>query len=183
MTLTPALIAAFATLFAAGVAATVSLVVSVLSKEQKTSEFRQQWIDSLRADISEFVGEIALLYGYADMVDSEKEIADVVAYEQRYANMVRARGLAIRIELRLNPAEHGTLLSAMMALRHERVLKSMKERERCVDTLIAESQRLLKTEWARVKLGEPAFVWTKRIAATLVLTAFAIAAALAIRAW
>lgn len=183
MTLTPALIAAFATLFAAGVAATVSLVVSVLSKEQKTSEFRQQWIDSLRADIAEWVSELALLYSFAGMVGPEKEIADVTAIEQRYANLVRSRMLAARIELRLNPTEHGNLLDAMKVLRKSQKNVGTKERDPLIQAVIAESQKLLKAEWKRVKHGEPAFVLTKRIALSLVLAALATAAALAIRAW
>lgn len=37
---------------AAIVAALVALLGLIISKEQKVSEFRQQWIDALRADIA-----------------------------------------------------------------------------------------------------------------------------------
>lgn len=36
---------------AALIAATVSLLGLIISKEQKTSEFRQAWIDALRSDL------------------------------------------------------------------------------------------------------------------------------------
>ena len=54
------LVAAVATIAAALVAGLVSFIVTVLSKEQKTSEFRQAWIDALRSDIADFVAKNAL---------------------------------------------------------------------------------------------------------------------------
>jgi hypothetical protein len=40
---------------AAVIAGAVAFLASVFSKEQKTSEFRQAWIDSLRNDLSELI--------------------------------------------------------------------------------------------------------------------------------
>ena len=43
---------AIGTMIAAFIAGLVSLLSLIISKEQKVSEFRQAWIDALRAEIS-----------------------------------------------------------------------------------------------------------------------------------
>ncbi len=40
------------------IAVFVSFIGLVISKEQKTSEFRQTWIDKIRDDISDFMGQL-----------------------------------------------------------------------------------------------------------------------------
>ncbi len=47
---------------AAFIAGAVSFIVTVLSKEQKTSEFRQAWIDALREDLAIFASQIVILH-------------------------------------------------------------------------------------------------------------------------
>lgn len=47
-------IAAIATVVASLIAAAISFVNLTLNKEQKTSDFRQAWIDGLREDLSSF---------------------------------------------------------------------------------------------------------------------------------
>ena len=47
--------AAVGSIIAAAIAGLVVFVSTVLTKEQKTSEFRQAWIDELRKDISQFI--------------------------------------------------------------------------------------------------------------------------------
>ncbi|HKE96605.1 MAG TPA: hypothetical protein VKB34_20010, partial [Povalibacter sp.] len=47
-------IVAIATVVASLIAGVFSFVNLTLNKEQKTSEFRQAWIDALRADLSAF---------------------------------------------------------------------------------------------------------------------------------
>lgn len=179
----PAFIAAFATLFAAGIAATVSLVVSVLSKEQKTSEFRQQWIDALRIDVAEWLAEVALLYHLGSALEKLDSAANERAIEQRWANLVKARMLAARIELRLNPVEHSKMLLAINALRDTPISTDRLLIEKRVLAVTTESKVILKAEWDRVKHGEPGFIWTKRIAAGLVAIALVVTGTLALRAW
>jgi hypothetical protein len=52
-----ALIAAASAFVVAWVAGAFSLLGLLISKEQKVSEFRQAWIDALRADIAALVAE------------------------------------------------------------------------------------------------------------------------------
>jgi hypothetical protein len=45
-----------ATVLAALIAASITFLISVFTKEAKVSEFRQAWIESLRNDLAKFVG-------------------------------------------------------------------------------------------------------------------------------
>jgi predicted phage-related endonuclease len=184
MDLTPALIAATASLIAAGIAATASLLVSVLAKEQKTSEMRQQWIDSLRNDISELVADMQVLVVAYErlptlgLTAAEKQKFD----EDRYASMLNVNTLMARIKLRLNPKEHGDLLMHVEAMK-----LTLKEPNSDAfvlerDKLFAAVADVLKAEWKRVKKGEPAFYWAKRAALAVVIAALALIAVLVYRA-
>lgn len=51
----------FGAVGAALIAAIVSLIGLILGKEQKTSEFRQEWINSLRAEITQFVTNVTAI--------------------------------------------------------------------------------------------------------------------------
>jgi len=46
---------AIATVVAAVIAGLISVVALTLTKEQKTSEFRQAWIDGLRSDLADYL--------------------------------------------------------------------------------------------------------------------------------
>jgi hypothetical protein len=50
---------------AAFIAALVSFLSLIISKEQKTSEFRQAWIDALRSDIAAVVAHANAIHGAA----------------------------------------------------------------------------------------------------------------------
>jgi hypothetical protein len=54
--------AAIGAVVAALIAGTVSLLGLIISKEQKTSEFRQAWIDALRCDLSAFLTQINAIH-------------------------------------------------------------------------------------------------------------------------
>lgn len=107
---------AIATVVAAVIAGLISVVTLTLSKEQKTSEFRQAWIDGLRQDLAEFLAsaramarasqELAALgfkYESAPFKMSGSQIGEV----RKAVDVV-----FYRIKLRLNPdeREHKELL-------------------------------------------------------------------------
>lgn len=168
MTSYPAhLLAPAATIAAAFIAGCVAFLVAVLSKEQKTSEFRQQWIDGLRTDISDVIGEVTILA----FLHSKKEGEPVLPGElsDRYENLVKIRSLVARIELRINPKEHRDFVDSLQALKRATDEKSNFHDE--VDALTIESQKLLKKEWNVVKSGELTFRATKVAAAALVCAA------------
>jgi len=89
---------------AALIAAVVSLLGLIISKEQKTSEFRQAWIDALRADCTTYLAELnaiidALQGGF------ESDSAKVEALGERYSSLNKS---TFSIQLRINHRENKT---------------------------------------------------------------------------
>lgn len=154
-------------MLAASIAGLVTFVIAVLTKEQKTSEFRQAWIDALRNDIADFLGAMSVTVSMvrAKLLQGrpKEEIAAYLLNKEEH--FIKLEVLVSKIRLRANPSEHVTFL------------KALEEFESCaqaVDTLmdrnvtdalqksfLKESQALLKSEWIRVKRGEPIFRFAK----------------------
>lgn len=155
--------AALATVIAAFVGAALTLVGLILSKEQKTSEFRQAWIDGLREDLSEFLSRIevtsALLAAHQLQSDRAENTFDFI--EKQREDLRDAHARYYRIILRLNPREHCELIKNL-----DEVIGILSSRQaafnrdqvgQILQALLAQSQVVLKTEWKRVKRGEIPF--------------------------
>lgn len=158
-----------------------SFVSLVLAKEQKVSEFRQQWIDSLREDLSQFISKLMT------MKDVKKNIALAKEKKQKpdfSLSDVKELHTAIseaytRIILRLNPNDNCSYSKGLTESLNK-INKLMKEKQwneisSGVEELRGLSQQVLKTEWTRVKEGEPTFKWSKRIAILMFTVAIGIA--------
>jgi len=148
------------------IAGLVSFIVTILTKEQKTSEFRQAWIDALRQELSDFA---AILISIADAVqlkseqgETDQDISEQI-HTRRFDEIRELEGLRVRILLRLNPDEHKTLIGLIdKAYLDNASLRSQKEDgTSLIASFTSESQRVLKAEWRRVKRGELAFCLTK----------------------
>ena len=152
---------------AALVAGSVSFVISILSKEQKTSEFRQSWIDAVRNDISEYLAMIGTLGTFADFKTKQGDDEALKYFNERHDDFIKLDTLATRIILRLNKREeHKKMISNIKQLKL--LLKGdvldpnyFVRIQTKVEETINESQDLFKKEWKRVKRGEPPFVITK----------------------
>ena len=148
----------------------------IISKDQKISEFRQSWIDSLREDISEFIG-LCSLYSTSirtlkewseDAKDSElKELEKNALDYLRESNRISV--LYNRINLRLNPDDDKEIVKTLSDI-EECFLRENHEKLRDRDCfggltsgLMTQSQILLKKEWKRVKRGESGYLITKYI--------------------
>jgi hypothetical protein len=155
------------TVFAAMVAGLISFVVTILTKEQKTSEFRQTWIDALRQELSDFVATRIPIADIATLKlkqgKTEAEVRDFMLNECQ-SEVKQLLGLRLRILLRLNPDEHTTLINLI-----EKVYSygpacdqpHILDMDKLEAEFVAESQRVLKKEWKRVKRGELTFFLTK----------------------
>ena len=159
---------------AAVIAGAVAFLASVFSKEQKVSEFRQAWIDALRSDISELVS-IATQIG-DEIVVRSRQGEDTESLQKhlrvREADFQRLEACKVRIRLRLNPREHRLLLEAVVAM------SEPGDHDAKAESLIEESQKVLKAEWKRVKRGEPVFYVSKWLSLLIFFVALAIAGAI-----
>ena len=167
---------AIATVTAALIAGAIGFLSSVLSKEQKTSEFRQAWVDALRSDISDFIGHVeifsAALHFKTKRYGGEKAISHL---EDAIDEIAKSTATYYRIRLRLNPSEHVALLDALrkvFSIYSGKIsLDTMEETEKLIENVAIESQKILKAEWKRVKRGELSFMLTKYVSLVVLLAA------------
>jgi hypothetical protein len=156
-------------IIAAIVAGFVALMSLIISKEQKVSEFRQQWIDALRVDVAKFIS-CAHSAAFVRMVGAKDKSADYKDFFQPYGEVLE---IAARIRLRLNAREKTcqALLEALdkiikRARANDTTHPSMSE---VTDELTALTLLVLRQEWTRVQEGEFTYRWTRRILLVMVV--------------
>ena len=87
---------ASAAIIAAFIGGLFSLIGLIISKEQKTSEFRQAWIDALRSELSSLICHANCIHG--GLVSSQP-------WENMKSDFLGINEAAANIRLRLNPDE------------------------------------------------------------------------------
>lgn len=153
-----------------------SLISLVIAKDQKVSEFRQAWVNSLRQEISDYLGQLqALSTSWAYF--SEGQLGGDHGKKFIKENLERigkVESQKTRIYLRLNPKEHVDMLTILDDL--ERMSSSLRSLggdsfvQGCTK-LQVESQRILKCEWERVKMGEKSFRYLRNVSFGVVILA------------
>jgi hypothetical protein len=155
---------------AAWIAGVFSLLGLIISKDQKTSEFRQEWIDELRLDIAIRVAHAHQIHAYSSVRGSGTDQELWTATREDFIQLNKA---STRIKLRLNhnEAESKLLLRSMLELeslfRTPLTIASLGEINKIVDSIERDAPIILKTEWTRVKNGEPIYYWARWIAGAL----------------
>jgi hypothetical protein len=81
------------TILAALFTSSLALLGLTVGKDSKVSEFRQQWIDGLRADVSEFLASVQHVFGFR-VVETYKENAPKVSADEQYKAMQRTNELS-----------------------------------------------------------------------------------------
>lgn len=162
-------VAAIATIVAALIAAAITFVNLTLTKEQKTSEFRQAWIDALRQDLAAY---FATARAFARITQElkhfgggSKEGAPLAFSEEKIGELrYQIAETRYRIQLRLNLSEpeHKELLRLMQVVidKQQQTQSGASETEatlQAIETAAAYAPQILKTEWERVKRGELPF--------------------------
>jgi hypothetical protein len=143
----------------------ISLVGLLITKEQKTSEFRQAWINDLRQEIADFLSRVNALRDIHRMgLDPEKH------WEMAGEAYMAANQAVFRIKLRLNPKEAPSKLVFKIVDAIEGnfclgVSPNAQLLSRLEKALLKVSQRLLKKEWDRVRRGELGFQVAKWVTA------------------
>lgn len=131
-----------ATIIAAGIGGGIALVGLIANKQNKTSEFRQAWIDALRQDIASLIGILYAIQGGSD--DSSRDTETV-------------NSLSARIHLRFKYEDRASA-EFQRALGHAMKLETLRasnsDFKAATDRLVNESQKRLRREWQVVKKGE-----------------------------
>lgn len=155
----PALAAAGAAL-AGWIAGAFSVLGLLTSKEEKVSEFRQAWIDALRADLASLVAHAHQIYAYVAM---HKPLNDELFWKETREDYLALNGASTRIKLRLNRDEPESKLVLCTMQKMEALFAfiptggpklSIENINKITDELESNAPPLLKKEWNRVKGGE-----------------------------
>jgi len=137
----------------------LALLGLTVGKDSKVSEFRQQWIDGLRADVSEYLASVQHVFGFRVIEHYKGQDADhKVSADERYRAMQRTSELGSRIRLRLAPEKplSKELTAAMKRLQHIAHDSSLIETDLLLQVQVVETctSALLDEAWKRVKSGE-----------------------------
>lgn len=173
---------AIGAIVAAIIGGMIGLASLVGGKENKTSEFRQNWIDDLRADTAAFISHAIALDGvvgssYPDRKDIWAALReDSVGLMQTEAS----------IRMRLNPDEDGSKkilklldeITALLAFYPDDMCESLKAPPaRAVVTkargLTCATNEVLRRDWKRVKRGEGIYVALVAVAGVLLVLSLA----------
>jgi hypothetical protein len=159
---------------AALIAGVISFSVTVLSKDQKTSEFRQAWIDGLRNDVAELAGMASATSDiFEELQRANKDASEFIL--GRPDDLSKMDGLVFRIRLRLNPAEHQKIIG-LLDFFHDGQAADPKKINSVIMQLVSETQVVLKAEWSRVKAGELSFRVLKLVSLGVVIISVALVA-------
>ena len=182
--LPPTALIAIGVITAALIAGSFSYLNLVISKEQKISEFRQGWIDSLRNDIAEYCSAAVFLSSAYDLLEKDvpgkpSSLEYLKAIESQTEKATHAY---TSIVLRINPEDkdeklkvHNIALLDVLA-RSRRALRddNFAEAKGLLDDLQLKARPILKLEWNRVRDGEPLFRLTRWAAFLIIAGSLAI---------
>ncbi|WP_205341920.1 hypothetical protein [Denitrificimonas caeni] len=156
-------------MFAALVAGFFAFTNLVASKENKISEFRQDWVNSLRESISCYISSLTYLstlyIHYSSRPEEHRDKFEMARdVEEVYAKVNESYNDII---FRINDQEkrkkgkdlNNTFLAALNQTRKHYLKNELAEARSACEPLREASKPLLKHEWKRVKAGE----WNYRI--------------------
>lgn len=154
------------------IAGVISLLGLLISKEQKTSEFRQAWIDDLRKEVASLIAYANAIHGFAH--GGPKTLAE--GWKGVRDDFVGINQAAAMIRLRLNPNEPASMDILRTIEQIERLLSpgrhvDFNELNDVEKTLAGQTAFVLKTEWNRVRAGEIAYRVARHAAVVFVLVA------------
>jgi hypothetical protein len=161
---------------AAIIAGAIALANLVGGKENKTSAFRQAWIDALRTDTSRFISHAVTLDRMIGTKPRDRE-AIWNACPEHAVTLIQA---ASNIRMRLNPEEKSSKDVLNLVKDIEKLLgfdapAPVNVSEKSLD-LIKAVNDVLQGDWRRVKKGEPRYRSAVWLAGTVLVIAVIILA-------
>jgi hypothetical protein len=183
----------FGAMFATLVAGFFAFMNLIASKEHKVSEFRQDWINSLRDSVSCYISSLTYLSSlykhYSKKPEADKDQFEMTkGVEEVYAKVNESYNDII---FRINDSEdkgegkelNTTFLEALAKTRdHYNKNEFSKARATC-DPLREATKPLLKFEWKRVKSGEPTYRYSKYFSVFVLCVGISIATVNAFFIW
>jgi hypothetical protein len=164
------------------IATSAASIAAVVTKDAKVSEFRQQWIDSLREDVAKMCSVSVALYWGNVRYKSQDHFPNVKLVDTE-GLVEEANNLGYRIRLRLDPRkpESAELIAVMDELVHnathaEHIFEAT---NRAVRLVLEKAHVVLDKAWVKVRQGEARF----RLTLCLAVSSLAISVGLALAHW
>jgi hypothetical protein len=147
------------------VAASAASLAAVVTKDAKISEFRQQWIDAVREDVSKYCSVCQAFYwcvrGYDGRPPFNQKQSQPVTLDDLLTLDREITHLEFRIKLRLDPQKPDSidLISSMDKLTTLAAGggNQYSELETGTEKVLLFSQIVLDKAWVRVRRGEHRF--------------------------
>jgi hypothetical protein len=177
------------TILAALFTSSLALLGLTVGKDSKVSEFRQQWIDGLRADVSEFLASVQHVFGFR-VTKKYGDKDKAVSADEQFKAIDRTNELSSRIRLRLDPKKplSKKLTAEMRRLRDIAHGSDLLETDLLLQAHVVEecTSALLDEAWERVKKGEGKYRVCIGISATILglsILAFLVTSFAPLRDW
>lgn len=159
--LPPTIFIAVGTIVAALISALIALFSLVMSKEIKVSELRQEWINDLRKELSKLISLVNKLGMVWYLTENKNEETRKKILRENIKDIQEIDELTHCLRMRLNPNEHQVLVKYILELEkfasNVYLFENKRELEDLYDNYTIESNKVLKSEWARVKNGEVSY--------------------------
>lgn len=160
---------ALATLVAACLVFLYSFVNMLVSKDQKTTEFRQAWIDSLREEVAILVAKLGYLTTQVERLQTDPSQSHGKRnYLEQYGSDISEMAssfhkIQLRIKFDAKDENELALSNKLFEIEDYAQYENMNTEETAkkANELISIAQKLLKKEWERVKRGERSFYISK----------------------
>ena len=186
-------VALFGAMFAAIVAGFFAFMNLISSKEQKVSEFRQDWINSLRDSVSSYISSLTYLSTlykhYTESTSAKKDKFEMAkGVEDVYSKVNSSyNDIVFRInENEKNPDGkiiNDRFLKALSVTRQQYNQSEFSKARNSCDELREATKPLLKFEWVRVKSGEKNYRIAKYVSIIVLSVGITIAVSNAYLIW
>ncbi|WP_157986112.1 hypothetical protein [Teichococcus vastitatis] len=165
----------FGAILAAAIAGSFSILGLIISKEQKISDFRREWVEELRADIARFMANATFIFAVMD--SSTSDITEAQALTVLRAEIVAMFEASSRIHLKLDSTDPVTApILATLREFEERVQSATPLSPATLGVLerrlVEQSRVLMRREWHRVRNGETVYRTAKTIAVITTIVSF-----------
>lgn len=167
-------------IIAALIAGFISFAGIMIAKDNKITEFRQDWINTTRNEISKFISLALNIWTQKNLIDSTQATESREKSIDRLSKVTETSTKELlhcqhMILLLLNPQKHIDLINSIKSISNEcRYSESSSTGvlNKFIETLSTQSQVHLKSEWERVKSGEKIYRNFKKLGLFIFLATF-----------
>lgn len=156
---------AIGAIVAAIIGAMISLAGLIVAKESKVSEFRQAWIDSLRAELASFASNLNALSdaNVIDFDDAKDRFETLKDHTSKLNESYYSVALRLNVDEPSSVGVRSSMVSLARAVNNPAAFVKADFDSEQVE-FIRVSNALLKHEWKRVKAGEKVYRVTRWVA-------------------